>query len=379
MNAEPLPLLSRVADSVYWMARYIERAENIARYIGVNLNLQIDLPLAPAHQWQPLIDTSGDSAVFKERFGPATQTRVIHYLAYDSENPNSIASCLRFARENARSVRETISSEMWAQLNSMYLQIQAQRSLPEPERMLDAFREIRMGCHLFEGVTHATMSHNEPWHFMRLGRMLERADKTSRILDVKYFMLLPSPFDVGTPYDDIHWAAVLRSVSGFEMYRKRYGRILPADVVDFLVMDREFPRAVRFCITSASESLQCVTGTPVGAFRYRSEQLMGQLRAELDFTSVDTVIRGGLHEYLDGLQLKMNAVDSSLREDFAVRIAATPAPTVAVSVESVTPPPAAQSQTQSLTLSQTQSQTQAPSHQTQSQGPSGQSHAGSSA
>ena len=321
MTSEPRPLLSRVSDSVYWMARYIERAENVARFIGVNLNLQIDLPLAPAHQWQPLIDTSGDTATFKERFGTATQARVIQHLAYDPENPNSIASCLRFARENARSVRETISSEMWAQVNSMYLQIQSQRSLPEPERMLDAFREIRMGCHLFQGVTDATMTHNEAWHFMRLGRMLERADKTSRLLDVKYFMLLPSTRDVGTPYDDIHWSAVLKSVSGFEMYRKKYGRISPANVVEFLVLDDEFPRALRFCISSAGRSLQLITGTPVGAFRYRSEQLMGQLRAELDFTSVATVIRDGLHESLDRLQLKMNDIDSALRDDFAVRLA----------------------------------------------------------
>ncbi len=248
MTRESLPLLSRVADAVYWMARYIERAENIARYIGVNLNLQLDLPLDPAHQWQPLIDTSGDTEAFRDRYGEATQARVIEYLAYDTENPNSIASCLRLARENARSVREVISSEMWAQVNSMYLQIQAQRSMPEPERLLDAFREIRLGCHLFGGVTDATMTHNEPWHFLRLGRKLERADKTSRILDVKYFMLLPSTRDVGTPYDDIHWAAVLKSVSGFEMYRKKYGRITPRDVVDFLVMDREFPRAVSYCI-----------------------------------------------------------------------------------------------------------------------------------
>ena len=331
MRGEAMPLLSRVADSVYWMGRYIERAENVARFIGVNLNLQIDLPLAPSQQWQPLVETSGDATVFKERFGNATQAKVIEWLAYDTENLSSIASCLRFARENARSVRETISSEMWAQVNSMYLTIQTQRSLPEPERMLDAFREIRMGCHLFEGVTDATMSHNEAWHFMRLGRMLERADKTSRILDVKYFMLLPSVRDVGTPYDDIHWSAVLKSVSGFEMYRKKYGRIAPSDVVDFLVMDNEFPRAVRFCFKSASESLQSVTGTPIGAFRYRSEQLMGQLRAELDFTSVDTVLRSGLHEYLDRLQLKMNGIDEGLRDDFAVR---------------TTPPVASQSQSQ---------------------------------
>jgi uncharacterized alpha-E superfamily protein len=302
------------------MARYVERAENIARYIGVNLNLQLDLPLAPAHQWQPLIDTSGDTRVFKERYGEATQSRVIGFLAYDTENPNSIASCLRLARENARSVRETISSEMWAQINSMHLQIQAQRSLPEPERMLDVFRDIRMGCHLFQGVTDATMSHGEAWHFIRMGRKLERADKTSRILDVKYFILLPATSDVGTPYDDIHWSAVLRSVSGFEMYRKRYGRITPRDVVEFLVLDPDFPRSMRYCIRSAAESLQAITGTPVGAFHYVSEQLMGRLRAELDFASVESVIANGLHEYLDGLQAKMNAIDSRLRDDFAVRV-----------------------------------------------------------
>ena len=291
MKSETLPLLSRVADSVYWIGRYIERAENVARFIGVNLNLQIDLPLAPPHQWQPLIDTSGDTEVFREKYGVATQARVIEYLAYDADNPNSIASCLRFARENSRSVRETISSEMWTQINSMYLQLQSQRSLPEPERMLDAFRDIRMGCHLFQGVTDATMSHNEAWHFLRLGRKLERADKTSRILDVKYFMLLPSTSDVGTPYDDIHWAAVLKSVSGFEMYRKKFGHITPSDVVDFLVMDADFPRAVHYCIRRASESLHAITGTPLSTFRYTSEQLMGQLRAELDYTSVQSVIR----------------------------------------------------------------------------------------
>lgn len=322
MRTERLPLLSRVADAVYWMARYIERAENIARFIGVNLNLQIDLPLAPAHQWQPLIDTSGDRDLFRERAGTATQARVIEFLAYDTDNPNSIASCLRAARENARSVRETISSEMWAQVNSMYLQIQSQRSLPEPERLLDAFRDIRLGCHLFEGITDATMSHNEAWHFQRLGRMLERADKTSRILDVKYFILLPSTQDVGTPYDDIHWTAVLKSVSGFEMYRKRHGRISPVGVVDFLVMDDEFPRAIHFCMKSANDSLHAITGTPMGTYQCRSEQLMGQLCAELDFASVDAIIIGGLHEHLDRLQIKMNDIDDSIREDFTVRTAA---------------------------------------------------------
>ena len=319
MNGDARPLLSRVADSVYWMARYIERAENVARYIGVNLNLQLDLPLDPAHQWQPLLDTSGDAAEFKERYPHADQDSVIEFLAYDPENSNSIFSCVRAARENARSVRDTISSEMWTQMNAMYLQVQAERSLPEPEQLLEAFRQIRLGCHLFQGVTDSTMTHNEAWHFLRLGRKLERADKTSRILDVKYFMLLPSTRDVGTPYDDIHWSAVLKSVSGFEMYRQKYGRISPKCVVDFLVIDAEFPRSIHYCVNRAADSLRAITGTSMGSYRYRSEQLMGQLRAELDFTSVDTILQHGLHEYLDALQVKMNAIDASLREEFVAR------------------------------------------------------------
>jgi len=313
------PLLSRVADSVYWMARYMERAENVARYIGVNLNLQFDLQLDPRRQWQPLIDTSGDTQLFEERYGEANQYNVIEFLAYDADNPNSIYSCLRAARENARSIRETISSEMWEQVNSMYLRIQAHRQMPEPESLLESFRAIRLGSHLFQGVMDATMTHSEAWNFARLGRKLERADKTSRILDVKYFMLLPSLKDVGTPYDDIQWSAVLKSVSGFEMYRKKHGRLHPRDIVDFLVLDREFPRSIHYCIRNADESLHAITGTPMGAFQWPSERLTGLLRAELDFTSVDQMLRDGLHEHLDMLQGKMNAIDRGLSEDFFAR------------------------------------------------------------
>ena len=319
MSGAARPLLSRVADSVYWMGRYMERAENTARFIGVNLKLQLDLPLDPAQQWQPLIDTSGDTAIFRERYGQATQHNVVEFLAYDPDNPNSIYSCLTAARENARSVRETISSEMWAQVNGMYLQLQSERELPEPERLPEVFRSIRLGCHMFQGITDATMTHSEAWHFVRLGRKMERADKTSRILDVKYFMLLPSVRDVGTPYDDIQWSAVLRSVSAFEMYRKKYGRITPRDIVEFLVLDREFPRSVHYCIRWADESLHAITGAPMGSFRCPSEQFMGLLRSELDFTSVDSIIRQGLHEYLDGLQVKMNTIDTSVANDFVTR------------------------------------------------------------
>jgi len=316
MNGDARPLLSRVADSVYWMARYIERAENVARVIEVNLHLQLDMPLTTANQWQPLIDTTGDADVFREKYGEANPASVIQFLARDASNSNSIVACLRGARENARSVRETISSEMWEQVNSMYLQWQARRDVVEPARLPEVFREIRLGSHMFQGITDATMSHTEAWHFVRLGRLMERADKTSRLLDVKYFMLLPSVNTVGTPYDDLHWAAVLKSVSGFEMYRKTFGRISPREIVQFLVLDADFPRAIRHSITGADESLRAITGTPRGSFLFCSEQMLGLLRAEIDFTTIDRIILGGLHEYLDRLQQKLNEIGNELRNDF---------------------------------------------------------------
>src|SRR6185436_4190524 len=148
------------------MARYIERAENVARFIDVNLHLQLDLPLAPEYQWQPLIDTSGDTESFNKRYGLSTECNVIQFLAFDEENPNSIYSCVRSARENARSIRETISSEMWEQVNSIYLQIQMPRAHSGQESLPELLRSIRLGCHMFQGITDATMSHNEAWHFL---------------------------------------------------------------------------------------------------------------------------------------------------------------------------------------------------------------------
>ncbi|MBL0157474.1 MAG: alpha-E domain-containing protein [Bryobacterales bacterium] len=312
-------MLSRVAESVYWMARYIERAENVARFIGVNLHLQLDLEGDSVNQWESLVDTSGDAAVFRERYGEATQSSVLQFLVFDQENPNSIYSCLRSGRENARSVRETISSEMWEQINTMYLRMQAQKSSLDFESVPEFFRDLRFSCHLFQGITDTTMTHSEPWHFLRMGRKLERADKSSRMLDVKYFMLLPSLSDVNTPIDDIHWSAVLKSVSGFEMYRKKYGRLVPRDIVAFLVLDKEFPRAIRYCVHSADQSLRAITGTANGSFAYRSEQLMGRLHADLDFTSVDSVLRDGLHEFLDRLQAKLNTIDDHIQSEFFAR------------------------------------------------------------
>jgi uncharacterized alpha-E superfamily protein len=310
------PLLSRVAEAVYWMGRYIERAENVARFIDVNQNLMIDLPHGFGEQWQPIIDTTGDRAAFLESFGEATQANVVQFLAFATSNPNSIYSCVLAARENARSVRETISSEMWEQINSLYLLIAAESRMQLAEGLPEFCRQVRMACHLFQGISHSTMSHNEAWHFIRLGTSLERADKTTRILDVKYFILLPSVSDVGTPYDDIQWGAVLKSVSGFEMYRKCFGRITPDRVVAFLLLDGEFPRALRYCIGLADNSLHAITGTRLGNFSCSAEQRLGLVRSELDYAQVEPILQSGLHEFFDALQLKMNTIDECIRGDF---------------------------------------------------------------
>ena len=310
-------MLSRVADSVYWMSRYVERAENVARFVDVNLQLTLDAPEGQGQQWEPVVATTGDHEEFAKHHGAATEENVIRFLTFSADNPNSILSCIRAARENARSVREIISSEMWLQLNRFYLMVnsaaQAPGGLDNPQQFYD---EVKQASHLFTGIADATMIQGEAWHFSRLGRMLERADKTSRILDVKYFLLLRSAEDIGTPFDDIQWAAVLRSASAFEMYRKRHGRISPRGVVEFLLLDRDFPRAIHHCLANARDSLHAISGTPLGTFRHPAEKLLGQLCSDVAFTTVDEILKQGLHEYVDDLQTRMNQVTDGIYETF---------------------------------------------------------------
>ncbi len=311
-------MLSRVADSIYWMSRYVERSENVARFVDVNLNLMLESPSGADQQWNPLVNITGDHVEFDKRY-PAGPTRenVIQFLTFDGDNPNSILSCLRAARENARSVREIISSEMWLQLNTSYLMVNAAASSGKGfESPHEFFTEVKLSSHLFTGITDATMTHGEGWHFCRLGRKLERADKTSRILDVKYFILLRSLADVGTPFDDVQWAAVLRSASAFEMYRKRHGRVSPKAIVEFLLLDPEFPRAIRFCLNSAQVSLHAISGTPIGAHRKPVEKLLGQLCSDMAYANVDEVVNAGLHEYLDMLQTNVNQVSEGIHDAF---------------------------------------------------------------
>lgn len=309
-------MLSRVAESIYWMSRYIERTENVARFVDVNLQLLLDQPEGIQAQWDPLVATTGDDDLFKEKYGEPTHETVIKFLTFDSENPNSIISCLQAARENARSIRENISSEMWEQINDTYLMV---TETPEEWVMTEPhqfFTDIKVASQLFIGQTDNIMSHSEGWHFCQLGRLIERADKTSRIVDVKYFILLPSVVDLNTSIDDIQWGALLHSASAFEMYRRTHGLISPNNVVHFLLLDRDFPRSILYCLSNAEESLHAISGTPMETFSNPAEQGLGQLQSEFAYAQVDQILNSGLHEFLDTFQTKLNLVGEDIYKTF---------------------------------------------------------------
>jgi uncharacterized alpha-E superfamily protein len=310
-------VLSRVAAAIYWVGRYIERAENTARFIDVNLQMSLDAPIAFSDQWEPLVAITGDQASFFARYPTPSQENVIQFLTFDPENPSSIVSCLAQARQNARSIREVISSEVWEQINRYHLQVKNDAGARRAERdSFGFFAEVKRQSHLVSGVADNTMSHGQAWHFLRLGRLIERSDATSRLIDVKYFLLLPTLEHVGGVVDETQWSIVLRSASAFEMYRKRYGRITPERVIEFLLLDTEFPRAVLFGLDQAEESLQAISGAGPGRFHNAAEQKLGRVRSELAYAQVYDIIAAGLHEFLGGLQAQLNAVGTAIAESF---------------------------------------------------------------
>jgi uncharacterized alpha-E superfamily protein len=308
-------MLSRVANAIYWLNRYIERAENIARFVDVNLYLSLDSPQDLPEQWQPIVITTGDSELFSDRYGQATKENALQFLTFDRDYPNSILSCLQSARENARSIREIISSELWEQVNDFYLMVQEGAEEENPN-WLEFFARVKMASHTFAGISNATMTHNEGWHFGRIGKLLERADKTARILDVKYFILLPSVGDVGTSLEELQWASLLKSTSAYEMYRKIQHRIAPDRVAEFLILDREFPRSILFCLLEAEQSLHRITGKNLGTWQSPAERELGRLRSEMEFITIEEIIDRGLHEFLDGMQSSLNRSTDSIAATF---------------------------------------------------------------
>lgn len=312
-------MLSRVANSIFWMSRYLERVDNSARLIETQLHMILDLPSLreDPNAWKPLVDITGEGDYFSKKFGAPTKQNVMFFHTFDSDYPHSIKSCLTAARENARSVREVIPSEIWEMINKLYLEVAGRgTSLKAFKNQHKFYSDIRMASHLFTGIAYTTMSRGEAWHFAQLGRYLERADNTSRILDVKYFIILPNLDDVGSSMDNVQWSALLNSTSSFEMYRKRFNLISPENIVDFLIFDREFPRSILYCVNHAEQSLFRIMGTPMGTFNNELERRFGKLSGKLNYTSVSEVMSIGLHEFLDDVQSDLNILGEAIFENF---------------------------------------------------------------
>jgi uncharacterized alpha-E superfamily protein len=313
-------MLSRVAHSLYWMSRYIERAENVARLLDVNLQLMLDFHGASADisetHWGSILASAGDEELFAQHYEETNSRTVTEFMAFDSRNPGSILACVLAARENARMVRDQISSEMWQSINELYLYLR-QRNVDgvQASGMSEFFQHIKIASHLFQGLTEATYSRNEGWEFIQFGKFLERADKTTRILDVKYHILLPSAVDVGGTVDTAQWQAVLRSGSALEAYRRFYVReILPWKVAEFLIFSDSFPRSLHYCVAQIDDFLRRILGETGPRAASATARASRRLLADLQSLTITEVLQDGLHEFLLEVQKSLDKLGNEVVE-----------------------------------------------------------------
>ena len=290
-------MLSRVGDRIFWMSRFMERAENMARILGVTSN--VVLCSTPETQEQNLLAPLTITGSTKKYFAlheSLSLPALIDFMAFDTGNASSIYTCVKSARDNAHEVRWQITSEMWETLNATWLEMPS--CCRDSANGLDAtrfFDWVKERSHLFRGVTYGTIMRGEAFHFSRLGTFLERADATARILDVKYHILLPRVEDVGGALDYYQWAALLKSVSSFETYRTIYrDQIYPINVAELLILDRRMPRSLAACLEQIDQALARVEGENDQA----AKRLAGELQARLVHGDIAEIFRGGLHEYL---------------------------------------------------------------------------------
>jgi len=312
-------MLSRVAENMFWMCRYLERADDVRRMLSVNNFLSMERAPDLDTQWAPMIQTTGDMELFETMYKEPTRDNVLDFLCLRVDNPNSIVSCLNQGRENARAVREKLPIEIWEGINSAYLYIQNVDHAAVLADPLPFFTELRTAQERIHGTLHSCLSQTDPWHFCQLGIHLERADKATRILDVKYFLLLPSVEDVGGSIDILGWEAVLRSVSGLTMFRQQSRKLNAINVLNFLLFDKNFPRAMLHCLINADQSVQALSAEASGEstrFPNVASKMVGQLLARLRFTTIDEVNAVGVHEFLNELQIQLNQIGEAIYQSF---------------------------------------------------------------
>lgn len=320
-------MLSREADSCFWIGRYVERAEATARMLDVHYHAALE-GVPGMLEWGSLLEIADCAKEFHAHYSTLDDRSALQFFLFDTQNPDSISSVMTYARENARSIREMVASEIWECLNMTYLELKEW----DVDRVLSGtphafFTKIKNAAHLFHGITYRTQLLNETRDWLRVGTFLERADQTLRLLDVKYHDLLPATragkpeiggLGVGGPADIHGWIAVLRSVSAFEMYRKTHLEgIHSAGIVDFLLLSPIFPASVRYSIGQVEEALRRVTGTsPSSPPSCEPERLVGRLRAELNYARADEIIVGGLHEYLLSVQERCAQIGGSITSTY---------------------------------------------------------------
>lgn len=315
-------MLSRVANSLYWMSRYIERSENVARLLDVNLQLMLDFSDFNDQQikdhWLPILRSAGDETTFFKLYDHANSSSVTEFLTFREENPNSIISCLFTARENARQVRDQISLEMFEAINECYLFLKSKNAHEIWNfGAHDFFEQIKKYSHLFHGLTDSTFLRTEGYEFINLGQFLERADKTTRIIDLKYHILLPSVTDVGGALDAAQWQAVLRSASALEAYRRFHVEdIIPSKVAEFLIFSTTFPRSVRYCLQKLDNELHRLSGKERREYRSQEERNFGKLLSDLNFITIEDINRMGLHQFLLGVQKTLDELDDHIYQEF---------------------------------------------------------------
>ncbi len=323
-------MLSRTADHLYWMARYMERAENTARMLDVNYQTSL-LPQeadAALKGWKGLLSISELSGDFASRYGEVSVRNVMEYMVSDPRNPSSIRNCLQAARENARAVRGTLTTEVWETQNQTWLEFQRLVAGGGFHRDPGAlFEWVKFRSHLSRGVAVGTMLQDEAFHFLRIGSFLERADNTARLLDVKFQAVggeARRPPGAGAATGDeeddfYYWSSILRSVSGFEIYRKVYRNvILPEKVAELLILRPDMPRALAACMNEVVANLQMVANQQSGETLRRA----GRLRADLQYGRIDEIFEMGLHAFLTQFLERVNAVGAGISRDFLVPVEA---------------------------------------------------------
>ena len=319
-------MLSRTADHLFWMSRYIERAENTARMLNVHYETSLLPQSAAVSQlgWVGVLSLSELLPAYSARHGEVTPRGVMQFMVLDEDNPASIMACLSAARENARAVRGTLTTEVWETLNQTWLEVSRMRRQGAFERDPGQFFEwVKFRSHLSRGVTLGTMLQDEAFHFLRLGTFLERADNTARILDVKFHAVESDFFGSASErdleYDFYHWSAILRSVSGFEVYRKVYRDVIvPERVAELLMLREDMPRSLHHCMSEVLGNLRQVGADERGATLRHA----GRLRADLRYGHIDEIMATGLHAFLTQFLDRVNQLGAHVSREFLLPTAA---------------------------------------------------------